>query len=437
MSDQPRQNKRGPNAEPGMWITLEEALNRSCGFSKRKEDKEKWWTMPSSDSSTVPVRQYDNDKHTGGPPDNPVWLYRQGDMYLGEWVTVEKNNLITGERNVYPMEHGFGISFNAAPSKFRGLVYVGQWQMGRCYDINGKSMWLESALTWRNNSLSGSPIRQGSVGLPFNYVGPYDEHEMRSGEGDATVSLKDDTVGVGKWMDGKPVGNFWKDHVVARMPTPLAVPMCTASAAGIHSVAASGHVTKKFNTKRTRSNKPTPVTRDGDYRARKTSTNHRTSLYPLRRAKMIATEEVDDERKLPAGQLAFAKIIEIESSDDDAEPLVPRNLAAATPLPCLPVVGGAASLRPATVRSTGSDQHLEDITDTIENIAAWLVSTIGYDFNDLELARSYARNFIAIGADSVRMIVGECLESDVDECVNKPIHQRRINKALALVNNPK
>jgi hypothetical protein len=149
----------------------------------------------------------------------------------------------------------------------------------------------------------------------------------------------------------------------------------------------------------------------------------RASLYPLRRARRLATE-MDDERKPPAksraGQPPAAEVILIlSSSDEEEEFIVPRNLdAAAASLPCQPLSSGSAV--------TGEDQ--------VESIALWLLSIIGNGYSNMEVVRNYAKAFVeGAGADSVQMIVDTCEDSDVDECVHMTVHRRIIKKALLAI----
>lgn len=205
MALQPFDDKRGPCGTLGWWISLEEAQERSCG-------NEKWWTIPAADGRVVPVRQYDTNLGTGGPLDKPVWLYNQRDMYLGEWEDFE-STFVPGD--LYPMEHGFGIAFRGAPDPERGLIFIGEWVKGFCCGSNGKATWLtRSCDTWRRDHWPGSKtIKHGTIHVPFDYVGPFDENGLWGGNEAATVTLKNGTQGYGKWRDGFPVGHFWADHV--------------------------------------------------------------------------------------------------------------------------------------------------------------------------------------------------------------------------------
>jgi hypothetical protein len=88
----------------GWWISLDEAQSRSVG-------NEKWWAKQDRSGWTVPVKQYEE-----GPNSKPVWFFKNGDMYLGEW----KDN----------RENGLGVTYNSFPIKKKGLIYMGEWKEG-------------------------------------------------------------------------------------------------------------------------------------------------------------------------------------------------------------------------------------------------------------------------------------------------------------------
>ena len=164
----------GVNALGGWWITLEEATKRANG--------EEWWKNAGIHGFTIPVQQYDRS----GPNEKPIWLFQNGDMYLGQW-----------KMQKWPVEDGYGITYNG-PIK-EGFISGA-----------GKSFWLQSSAMWQTNRLSCSKIQQDSVKVPYTYIGKY----CRSIKNDwlATVTLKDGTTRVGPWKDGLPVGDCWKDH---------------------------------------------------------------------------------------------------------------------------------------------------------------------------------------------------------------------------------
>lgn len=64
-----------------------------------------------------------------GRGDKPFWLFENGDMYLGEWRKRPGGVLV---------EHGSGITYNNRPKKYKGMVFIGDWQNGHCKG-SGKS----------------------------------------------------------------------------------------------------------------------------------------------------------------------------------------------------------------------------------------------------------------------------------------------------------
>jgi hypothetical protein len=186
----------------GCWVSLEEA--------KEYAEAGEWWTATLGRKS-VPI-----------PPNNdkPIWKYQSGQMYLGSWI----------DTATFPVEHGFGISYYRQPEKIKGLVYIGGRKDGT-YHGKGRTLWLPSSKTWRTNSFYGSPIRQRiykfntinrrTVGLPFEYLGRYLNGHHH--DENAIVTLKDGTTRRGPWKDGKPVGDWWKDHEI--IPRPLHKPL--------------------------------------------------------------------------------------------------------------------------------------------------------------------------------------------------------------------
>lgn len=97
---------RGVYKMYGEWVDLKEAKQRGL-------DTE-WW-KEAVQGQSVPVKQYIE----GAPTDKPIWMYHDGDMYLGEWKGT--------------LEHGFGITYSHCPFKFRGQCYVGTFQNGYCH----------------------------------------------------------------------------------------------------------------------------------------------------------------------------------------------------------------------------------------------------------------------------------------------------------------
>lgn len=91
---------------------MEKAQKHSVG-------KEKWYSeKPNYKGIEVPLKQTINH----APVDKPVWFFENGDMYSGQWK--EK-----GPKG-HAVEHGFGISSNNYPDKYKGMVYIGEWKNG-------------------------------------------------------------------------------------------------------------------------------------------------------------------------------------------------------------------------------------------------------------------------------------------------------------------
>jgi hypothetical protein len=164
---------RGGGAVEGWWIDAKEATGRAVG-------KEEWWKQGGIGGKCVSVTQY--DPH--GPADKPFWLFKNGDMYLGEWREGPDG---------CPEENGFGVDYKNFPDKCKGMVYIGDWKNGFCHG-SGKSLWLESSPTWRDNCFPGSRISQNvgesrSVSRPYVYTGDYFDYAENSAS--ATVTLKE------------------------------------------------------------------------------------------------------------------------------------------------------------------------------------------------------------------------------------------------------
>lgn len=173
----------------GWWITKEEAVEKAG---------EPWWKLPLCQK--VQCVQHDPT----GPKDKPIWMYANGDMYLGPW---KKGPLQTEVL----MEHGFGAVYYHAPAMRRGNVYVGTRRYSQLQG-KGESCWLESCEAWDKNHsprsmISGSPTSR--KGVPFCYKGYF----LNGGHNDvrAVVTLKDGTRRMGPWRDGSPLGE-WHDH---------------------------------------------------------------------------------------------------------------------------------------------------------------------------------------------------------------------------------
>ena len=93
MSVLPIDGKRGVAGMGGWWIDPAEAL-------KYHARQEQWWgpaAVPAQSDST-------------GPPEKPVWLFENGNMYLGSWITLRTTH--KDNRPSIILEDGFGITYH-------------------------------------------------------------------------------------------------------------------------------------------------------------------------------------------------------------------------------------------------------------------------------------------------------------------------------------
>ena len=175
----------------GWWISEAEAKERTIG-------NEEWWKMEGIAGKTVPLKQYDST----GPEDKPIWMWDDVTMYLGEWTSY-------GPKGNAKM-HGFG-AFYSRTGKYQGKVYIGEWKAEKAHG-SGRRLWLESAPCWKENKDPESDILENGTGRPYVYSGTYVNHSRE--DESATVTLKDGTTRVGPWRNGRPVGDWWKDHTL-------------------------------------------------------------------------------------------------------------------------------------------------------------------------------------------------------------------------------
>ena len=76
---------RGDICIGGWWISLVSAQKRWVGLKR-------WWTKPDQHGRVVPVKQHVTKTKMGAaaasasaaPKSLPIWLFSNGDMYLGE-----------------------------------------------------------------------------------------------------------------------------------------------------------------------------------------------------------------------------------------------------------------------------------------------------------------------------------------------------------------
>ena len=186
--------RRGIEGLGGWWVSVEEAQEYAVG-------NDEWWWNANVSGADISVKQYDSK----GPANKPIWMYHNGDMYLGEWRHTRRTGI--------PVEHGTGASYTHNPCKYRGVVYVGEWKEGQFHGA-ARVFWLDSAPSWIKNELGDTGIRQHDgnrlISQPYTYVGNY-VHNVEIDDA-ATVTLKDGTTRIGPWKAGKPVGDWWKDH---------------------------------------------------------------------------------------------------------------------------------------------------------------------------------------------------------------------------------
>jgi hypothetical protein len=147
---------RGYNGLGGWWISFKEAKEKCCG-------NEEWWTNKGYQNLEIIPQYYARTN----PSAEPVWCYANGDMYLGQWA-------YSSALGRYA-EQGVGIIYNHHPKRFRGMMYIGEWEKGYIHGV-GKMFWLESSASWKSNRLWGSPLKQHEgaklISRPFTYLGP-------------------------------------------------------------------------------------------------------------------------------------------------------------------------------------------------------------------------------------------------------------------------
>lgn len=202
---------RGQAGLGGWWVSLQEAQERSVG-------NEKWWLSIGKDDKAIDPASAPLFKNASPTSSKPVWMYENGDMYLGDWEETTAGD----SDEEYLMEQGYGITYNNYPAKLQGYVYIGEWQHGAAHG-EGVSFWLPSSHTWKKNHFGPSPIqkdanipRARSSGIPFRYEGTY-QNGAKQDEA-AVVTLKDGTTRIGHWTNGNPVGN-WHTHTLRAVNT--------------------------------------------------------------------------------------------------------------------------------------------------------------------------------------------------------------------------
>lgn len=179
-------HRRGAHGLPGRWISPDNAIEFTVG-------REVFWCYTGLNGERVPLRQYDSS--SDAPIDKPIWMYENGNMYLGEWTVDEKLGR--------PVEHGFGISYINGIREYRGVLQIGHLKNGYFHG-HGMQTWLLSSDIWMRNELEGTGITQLEgdrlVSRPFIYVGNY-VLGLRS-DVSAMVILKDGNIWKVPWIGG-------------------------------------------------------------------------------------------------------------------------------------------------------------------------------------------------------------------------------------------
>jgi len=162
---------------PTRWITVAEARELVPeGYA--------WMRAPG------PTR----DCQHSAARDRPVFLYENGDMYLGAWKEF-------GAFFPKAKPSGWGAYCSQSES-----ISVGAWAKGM---LHGPAClwWIPTAPVWLLNREDASCIKVDGVGVPFIYIGEYKKD--RKNDPTATVILKDGTTRLGPWKDDKFVGKDW------------------------------------------------------------------------------------------------------------------------------------------------------------------------------------------------------------------------------------
>ena len=405
----PHDDHRGHNGIGGWWISFKEAKEKCCG-------KEEWWKHQGYQGLEITPAHFPLK-----PADKPVWLFENGDMYLGQWKYSRQHR--------WPVEHGLGITYNNYPSKCKGLVCIGEWRKGLVHGM-AKSFWLESSRTWRNNEFPASAIHQKegnkTISRPFNYLGPYNMSH-RSGPG-ATVTLKDGTQHIGTWQEHAPVGDWWTDHW----------PSIASSSTTTNSQESSISVARRPHRGRLASNNSDSG--EEPLEGRQQERNHQGNL--KRSAPTSPGVSEDDGRK----RAARPSVVTSMHRNGGLESASTRNRRRSLDSRSFDEIRGASRARNAEIKDSDTRQNIDtagptQINTSVEDrdedsrvleIAAWLMNdVIGFGFNDTIEANSYARQIVAFGAHSVQMIVACITPSDVEAFEwMKPLHRRRLSEKL-------
>lgn len=350
--------KRGEKGVGGWWIDLEEAQTCVVG-------NEAWWHHAHV-SKSIEMKQYDKS----GPADKLIWMYSNGDMYLGEWHYCPKKCRL--------VEHGMGATYIHSPPRHRGVVYVGEWKYGDFYG-SARAFWLESSPTWIKNELGDTGIRQETdngkfVGRPYSYSGLYVDNVETDQR--AVVSLKDGTTRIGHWNAGKPVGDWWTDHQSVAAAAAAAPPLPTATLG-------------KNEKKRSMITPSKKRKQEGE--SDKTC-REKKMVKPAARRTLPPTVS-------PAGRAEASQAARWELGEGESAPHAEHSTVTNQEI--------SRQDENMTVSDDNHDLKEEKIVhtdrDREEEIAQWLVTVIGYN-PDKDAMKGYAKKFMELGLHSSQMI---------------------------------
>jgi hypothetical protein len=405
----PYDDHRGYNGIGGWWISFKEAKEKCCG-------KEEWWKHQGYKGLEITPAHY-----PVSPADKPVWLFENGDMYLGQWKYSRQHR--------WPVEHGLGITYNNYPIKYKGLVCIGKWGKGHIHGM-AKSFWLESSPTWRKNEFPASAIRQKegnkTISRPFNYLGPYNM-SYRSGPG-AIVTLKDGTQHIGPWQEHAPVGDWWTDHRLSLPSSSITTNSQGHSTSSVARRPRRGRLTSNNLDSKEQHNSEEEEPPQGQERDR----NHPGRL--KRSAPACPGISEDDGRKRAARPLVVTSIHRNEGLESAAS----RNMRRPDSRSFDEIWGASEdSDTGQNIDAAGPTQINTSVEDRDEDsrvleIVVWLMNdVIGFGYDNTDEAKSYARQIVAFGAHSVQMIVACLTSSDVEGFEwMRPLHQRRLSETL-------
>lgn len=276
-------------------------------------------------------------------------------------------------------------------------LYWGQKQ--RDISWNGKNLWLASSKTWRTNVFPNSPLRQRidgkNVSLPYEYYGKYvyGQHD----DPNAIVTLKDGTTRKGPWRDGKPVGDWFKDHAVVPRPkhkplTPNSVPQEPQQQAA----ALPSNDQPDINQQPTIAVTPPP-------------TNPSTPIA----VSPVAPSQEGQAVERPKKKQRQSKEDTVMAADD-AE--MERETSIAETLP--------DTAPSSTISSSAEEQEVERDQKTLE-LTRWLAEDVIGRSPIMAEMRAYARELIEKGFHSSEVVAEFCMEEDIVSWTwMLPIHKR-------------